>query len=54
MWEKRLRRKLWWATYAADIWTSIGHGNTPHIAPGSYDTSDLDMGDLATDEDVAG
>jgi len=54
MWEKRLRRKLWWATYAADIWTSICHGNTPHIAPGSYDTSDLDMGDLATDEDVAG
>jgi hypothetical protein len=54
MWEKRLRRKLWWATYAADIWTSICHGNTPHIAAGSFDTSGLDMSDLATDEDVAG
>ena len=53
-WEKKLRKKLWWATYATDIWNSICHGHTPHIGPGSFDTSDLDMSDLELDEDVVG
>ncbi|CAK7204849.1 hypothetical protein SEUCBS139899_007611 [Sporothrix eucalyptigena] len=24
-WEKHLRRKLWWATFAADVWSSVCH-----------------------------
>ena len=51
-WEKRLRKKLWWATYLMDKWTSICHGNTPHLPDGSFDTSDLDVEDLSCDEDV--
>ncbi|KUJ15951.1 uncharacterized protein LY89DRAFT_735093 [Mollisia scopiformis] len=54
LWEKKLRKKLWWATYVTDLWTSICHGQTPHIVEGTYDTSELDMDDLASDEDVSG
>lgn len=54
LWEKRLRKKLWWMTYVTDLWTSICHGQTPHIVGGTFDTSDLDMDDLMSDEDVAG
>jgi hypothetical protein len=53
-WEKKLRKKLWWAMYLTDRWTSICHGNTPHIPDGSFDTSDLDAEDLKSDEDVVG
>ena len=53
-WEKHVRKKLWWATYTNDIWSSICHGNSPHICDGSFDTSDLDLEDLAGDEDVLG
>lgn len=53
-WEKSLRRKLWWATYYTDRWTSICHGNPTHITESSFDTSDLDLEDLAADEDVIG
>ncbi|CZR60691.1 uncharacterized protein PAC_10587 [Phialocephala subalpina] len=53
-WEKKLRKKLWWATYVTDLWTSICHGQTPHIVDGTWDTSDLDINDLMSDEDVAG
>lgn len=35
-----------------DKWTSICHGNTPHLPDGSFDTSDLDVEDLSCDEDV--
>ncbi|KAM5441122.1 hypothetical protein MferCBS31731_003910 [Microsporum ferrugineum] len=52
--EKRLRRKLWWATYYTDKWTSICHGNPPHIHNGSFDTKDIEIEDLVSDEDVAG
>lgn len=51
-WEKSLRKKLWWATYVADMWTSVSHGNPPHIYRRSYTTADLTMEDLRFDEDV--
>lgn len=51
-WEKSLRKKLWWATYVTDIWSSVSHGNPPHIYRASYTTSTLDLDDLKFDEDV--
>lgn len=53
-WEKRLRKKLWWAAYVTDRWTSLCHGNHPHLPDDSFDTSDLNVEDLACDEDVTG
>lgn len=51
-WEKKLRKKLWWAVYAADCWTSICHGNPPHIYSASFDTTVPDLDDIRFDEDV--
>ncbi|KAL4967132.1 Zn(II)2Cys6 transcription factor [Aspergillus stella-maris] len=50
--EKKLRNKLWWATYMTDIWSSICHGNPPMIYPTSFTTPLPDINDLAFDEDV--
>ncbi|KAL4895257.1 fungal-specific transcription factor domain-containing protein [Aspergillus ambiguus] len=51
-WEKQLRRKLWWATFATDIWSSICHGNPPHIYTSSFTTTAPEFSDLKFDEDV--
>ncbi|KAL1908624.1 hypothetical protein Sste5344_005448 [Sporothrix stenoceras] len=51
-WEMHLRRKLWWATFSTDVWSSVCHGNPPHIYPGSFTTSPLSMEDMAHDENV--
>lgn len=51
-WERQLRRKLWWATYVTDIWSSVCHGNPPHISPSSFTTSPPDLEDLAFDGDI--
>ncbi|OAA35740.1 nitrogen regulatory protein OTam [Beauveria brongniartii RCEF 3172] len=51
-WEKKLRKKLWWAIYMADCWTSICHGNPPHIYRESFDTTPPDLEDVRFDEDV--
>ncbi|KAK2756054.1 fungal specific transcription factor domain-containing protein [Colletotrichum kahawae] len=53
-WEKRLRRKLWWATYITDVWSAVCHGNPPHIYPASFNTSAIAMEDLRSDEDLSG
>ncbi|KAL2866142.1 Zn(II)2Cys6 transcription factor [Aspergillus lucknowensis] len=50
--EKKLRKKLWWATYMSDVWSSVCHGNPPHIYPGSFTTMPPEIEDLAFDEDV--
>jgi hypothetical protein len=39
-------------SYIHDRWTSICHGNTPHIPDDSFDTSDLTMLDIASDEHI--
>ncbi|ATY64120.1 Zn(II)2Cys6 transcription factor [Cordyceps militaris] len=51
-WEKRLRKKLWWAIYMTDCWTSICHGNPPHIYRESFNTTPPDIEDVRFDEDV--
>lgn len=51
-WEKSLRKKLWWATFSADIWSSVCHGNPPHIYRESFTTPLLSMEDLTVDEDI--
>ncbi|KAI1619080.1 fungal-specific transcription factor domain-containing protein [Exophiala viscosa] len=51
-WEKSLRKKLWWATYVTDMWSSVSHGNPPHIYRASYTTPELNMDDLKIDEHV--
>ncbi|KAG9238411.1 hypothetical protein BJ875DRAFT_367985, partial [Amylocarpus encephaloides] len=53
-WENRLRKRLWWIVVIHDVRTSICHGNTPHIVPGSFDTTDLTMDDITFDEYVMG
>ncbi|KAJ0418778.1 fungal-specific transcription factor domain-containing protein [Aspergillus carlsbadensis] len=50
--EKKLRRKLWWATYMSDIWSSVCHGNPPLVYSGSFTTTPPSIDDLAFDEDV--
>ncbi|KAI8295953.1 ncs1 nucleoside transporter family protein [Colletotrichum sp. SAR11_240] len=52
-WEKRLRRKLWWAMYVTDVWSAVCHGNPPHIYPASFNTSAIAMEDLRSDEDLS-
>jgi hypothetical protein len=51
-WEKSLRKKLWWATYLTDRWTSICHGQPLHIPDGSFTTPDLEFEDLMSGENV--
>lgn len=51
--EKKLRKKLWWATYISDIWSCVCHGNPPLVYPGSFTTTPPLMEDLAFDEDVS-
>ncbi|KAL2684532.1 hypothetical protein Neosp_005610 [[Neocosmospora] mangrovei] len=51
-WEKKLRRKLWWATYFTDCWSAVCHGNPPHIAADTFTTSPPDLEDLRSDEDL--
>ncbi|KAH6666699.1 fungal-specific transcription factor domain-containing protein [Halenospora varia] len=53
-WEKKLRKRLWWATYMNDVWTSICHGNAPHILPSSFSMAELSLEDLSSDENVVG
>ncbi|RSL74692.1 hypothetical protein CEP51_011486 [Fusarium floridanum] len=51
-WEKKLRRKLWWATYFTDCWSAVCHGNPPHIAADTFTTPPPDLEDLRSDEDL--
>jgi hypothetical protein len=53
LWEKSLRIKLWWATFAVHIWSAITNGHPLHIHDASFTTSDLSMKDLSFDEDIA-
>jgi hypothetical protein len=51
-WEKHVRRKLWWATYMSDVWTSVCHGNPPHISNDSFTTSPMGIEELIMEDDV--
>jgi hypothetical protein len=45
-WEKRLRRRLWWAVYLEDKRTSLLLGRPPLIRPDEWDVVDLDETDF--------
>ena len=45
-WEKRRRRRLWWAIYVEDIWRSFLSGRPPFIQPDEWDVGMLDETDF--------
>lgn len=45
-WEKRLRRRLWWAVYIEDKWLSLLMGRPPYVRQGEWDVSELDDADF--------
>lgn len=45
-WEKRLRRRLWWAIYLEDTWRSFLSGRPPVICTNEFDLSELDETDF--------
>ncbi|KAL4889644.1 fungal-specific transcription factor domain-containing protein [Aspergillus ambiguus] len=49
-WERRLRRRLWWAIYAEDKWRSLLMGRPPYIRNDEWDVTDLDNDDFHKDE----
>ncbi|OKL61816.1 hypothetical protein UA08_03028 [Talaromyces atroroseus] len=48
-WEKRLRRRLWWAIYLEDKWRSLLIGRPPFIRREEWDVKDLDDADFVVD-----
>lgn len=48
-WEKRLRRRLWWAVYLEDKWTSLLLGRPPMIRQDEWDVLELDEADFEMD-----
>ncbi|CDK25248.1 unnamed protein product [Kuraishia capsulata CBS 1993] len=46
-WEKRLRRRLWWATYAEDKWQALGLSRPSHIRD-----EDFSVGTICEDDFV--
>lgn len=50
-WEKRLRRRLWWATYVLDKWTLLTAGLTSHIKNDDFDVLPLTASDFVSDAD---
>ncbi|PLB53502.1 fungal-specific transcription factor domain protein [Aspergillus steynii IBT 23096] len=48
-WEKRLRRRLWWALYAEDKWRSLLMGKPPYIRNDEWDVTELDDEDFRLD-----
>lgn len=49
-WEKRLRRRLWWAVYLEDKWRSLLVGRPPFIRRDEWDVKDLDDTDFVVDQ----
>ncbi|GAB1194885.1 hypothetical protein APSETT444_004136 [Aspergillus pseudonomiae] len=49
-WERRLRRRLWWAIYAEDKWRSLLMGRPPYIRQNEWDVTELDDNDFHIDE----
>lgn len=45
-WEKRLRRRLWWAIYVEDSWRSFLSGRPPIVNADEFDLSELDDTDF--------
>lgn len=41
-WEKRLRKRVWWAVYAEDKWRSLLMGRPPYIHSQEWDVEELE------------
>lgn len=50
VWEKRLRRRLWWAVYLEDKWRSLLVGRPPFIRRDEWDVKDLEDIDFVIDQ----
>lgn len=48
-WERRLRRRIWWALYNEDKWRSLLMGRPPYIRHDEWDVTDLDDDDFRID-----
>ncbi|KUL83677.1 hypothetical protein ZTR_07504 [Talaromyces verruculosus] len=48
-WEKRLRRRLWWAVYVEDKWRSLLIGRPPFLDREEWDVQGLDDVDFVID-----
>lgn len=49
-WERRLRRRLWWAVYSEDKWRSLLMGRPPYIRQDEWDVTDLEDDDFRIDQ----
>ncbi|CBF83901.1 Zn(II)2Cys6 transcription factor [Aspergillus nidulans FGSC A4] len=45
-WERRLRRRLWWAIYSEDKWHALLMGRPPYINEYEWDVTDIDEADF--------
>jgi hypothetical protein len=50
-WERRLRRRLWWATFVMDKWAFMSAGLASHIHDDNYDVSPLTAADFVCTAD---
>ncbi|KAL5337260.1 hypothetical protein BJX70DRAFT_409399 [Aspergillus crustosus] len=48
LWERRIRRRLWWAIYSEEKWRSLLLGRPPYLRDDEWDVTDLDEGDFET------
>ncbi|PYI03562.1 hypothetical protein BO78DRAFT_374862 [Aspergillus sclerotiicarbonarius CBS 121057] len=46
LWERRIRRRLWWAIYAEDKWRSLLMGRPSYIGKDEWDVADLEDDDF--------
>lgn len=49
VWEKRLRRRLWWVIYSEDKWRCLLMGRPPYIRHDEWDVTNLDDQDFDLD-----
>ncbi|KAJ5581055.1 hypothetical protein N7450_007356 [Penicillium hetheringtonii] len=50
LWEKKLRKRLWWGTFVLDKWNYACSGLASHIHKDDYDVLPLDDSDVAYSE----
>ncbi|PYI35442.1 fungal-specific transcription factor domain protein [Aspergillus indologenus CBS 114.80] len=51
-WERRIRRRLWWAMYAEDKWRSLLMGRPPYIRNDEWDVTDLGEEDFSVSDSL--
>lgn len=49
-WEKRLRRRLWWATYVMDKWSFMTAGLSSHVKKEDFDVLPLTSSDFISSD----